>query len=169
MMRFGFVSTMASAPWGGSEMLWSSSAQKLAMEGHKVVAAVPKWPIRASAVDRLKAEFGIDVWEYGVTQSFVRRILHKLVSGSASAFLQRNMALWLKQTKPDLLCISSGNATEGFDWMQVAHKEAVPYVVIAQAHAEFLWPADDEIDVHRKLYAAAQRSFFVSQGNLSLF
>jgi glycosyltransferase involved in cell wall biosynthesis len=168
-MRFGFVSTLASNPWGGSEMLWSSSAQTLAMSGHEVFAAVPKWPSRAPAVNRLQAEFGIDVWEYAITQSFVKRILGKLSARSPATFSINNMVSWLRRTKPDLLCISSGNAVDGSDWMKLAHNEGVPYVHIAQAHVEFLWPADNEIDVLRELYRAAQRCFFVSRGNLSLF
>ena len=38
-----FVSTMISAPWGGSEELWKKAAAKLKQEGHHVFVNVKEW------------------------------------------------------------------------------------------------------------------------------
>jgi glycosyltransferase involved in cell wall biosynthesis len=75
---------------------------------------------------------------------------------------------WLRSVRPDILCISSGNATEGTSWMQIAVEEQIPFAAIAQAHVEFLWPSDDEADSLISLFNSARKCFFVSHGNLRL-
>ena len=39
-MRFAFVSTMVDWAWGGSEELWSQTAEQLNRAGHDVVVSV---------------------------------------------------------------------------------------------------------------------------------
>jgi glycosyltransferase involved in cell wall biosynthesis len=75
---------------------------------------------------------------------------------------------WLRGVRPDILCISSGNAIEGVSWMRIAVEEQIPFVAIAQAHVEFLWPGDDEADSLIPLFNSARTCFFVSHGNLRL-
>lgn len=167
-MKFAFVSTMTSVPWGGSEMLWSESAKHLAIMGHQVYVSVPKWPKQPKPIHDLKADFGIQVWERSQKTSFLRRGLHRLFttkeSGKSFAIEKR----WLKRIQPDLVCISSGNATEGLSWMEMTESLKIPYVSVAQAHVEYLWPLDEHLDKIRYLFDKAERCFFVSRGNLQL-
>jgi glycosyltransferase involved in cell wall biosynthesis len=160
---------MASVPWGGSELLWSGAAERLAAMGHEVHASVPAWPKRPNPVARLHDEFGICLWERPRARSLPRRLLNRARrivtrTGDFDEDLQ-----WLRRVKPRLLCISSGNATEGVSWMRLAKCAEVPYAIVAQAHAEFLWPDDAAADELRQLFSAARRCFFVSRANLSQF
>jgi glycosyltransferase involved in cell wall biosynthesis len=52
--------------------------------------------------------------------------------------------------------------------MRIAVEERIPFVTIAHAHVEFLWPADDEADSLISLFNSARKCFFVSHGNLRL-
>jgi glycosyltransferase involved in cell wall biosynthesis len=52
--------------------------------------------------------------------------------------------------------------------MRIAVEEQFPFVTIAQAHLEFVWPADDEADSLISLFTSARKCFFVSHRNLWL-
>ena len=52
-MRFAFISTMLTAPWGGSEELWSQTAVQLSRAGHDVQASVGYWPRLSDKVTAL--------------------------------------------------------------------------------------------------------------------
>lgn len=168
-MKFAFVSTMASVPWGGSEMLWSEAAQHLAAMGNQVYASVPEWPQTPKKISELQAIFGIHVWERSHKTSILRRGLKRVMEANGQKNVYTSGNHWLKRVKPDLICISSGNATEGLPWMKVAESLSIPYVFIAQAHAEFLWPSDEYLDQFRHLFDKAEKCFFVSSKNLQLF
>lgn len=167
-MKFAFISTMASVPWGGSEMLWSEAAQHLADMGHQVYASVPKWPQTPKKISELQAFFGIHTWERSGRTSILRRGLKRVLEAKGKKNIFTPEKHWLKRIKPDLICISSGNATEGLPWMEVAESLSIPYVFIAQAHVEFLWPSDEYLEQFRYLFDKAEKCFFVSCKNLQL-
>ena len=48
--------------------------------------------------------------------------------------------------------------------MRMAVEEQIPFVTIAQAQVEFLWPGDDEADSLISLFNSARKCFFVSHG-----
>ncbi|MFL6618809.1 MAG: glycosyltransferase family 4 protein [Povalibacter sp.] len=53
-MRIAFLTTMATAPWGGSEALWASTALRALDKGHEVFASVYEWPTIPGPVTELK-------------------------------------------------------------------------------------------------------------------
>jgi len=160
---------MASVPWGGSEVLWHSACRHLAGQGEQVCVAYPKWPTLPKQLKSLKEDFGIDVFEHGGSRSLAQRMALKIRGKTGAPVFMDRERKWLRSNAPDLLCISSGNATEGVSWMRLAAEEQVPFVTIAQAHVEFLWPDDDSADSLIRLFNAALRCYFVSHGNLNLF
>lgn len=167
-MKFAFVSTMASVPWGGSEVLWHAACRHLAGQGTQVSVAYPKWQTLPKPLQALKDDFGIDVFDHGGSQSLLQRIALKIKEKTGSRTFMDREREWLRSISPDVLCISSGNATEGASWMQLAVDERIPFVTIAQAHVEFLWPNDDAADSLIRLFNAALKCYFVSRGNLGL-
>jgi len=167
-MKFAFVSTMVGAPWGGSEVLWSSTCRQLASDGHKVAVAYPKRPILPKTLQEIEKDFSLKVLECSNQLSLTQKIAN-VVRRKLNTYLpMKKERDWLKNFSPDLLCISSGNATEGAAWMKLAVEENINYVTIAQAHAEFLWPSDQDAVTLAGLFSQAKRCFFVSHGNLSL-
>lgn len=167
-MKFAFVSTMASVPWGGSEVLWSKTCCHLASRGHNVAIAYPKWPIPPKPLQDIERELSLKIFELNNCQTFSEKITD-VVRKKLNAYLpMRREREWLKSFGPDLLCISSGNATEGAAWMKLAVEEKIDYVTIAQAHVEFLWPSDRDAEKLVELFSQARRCYFVSYGNLKL-
>jgi len=167
-MKFAFVSTMAGVPWGGSEVLWSSTCRHLASDGHKVAIAYPKWPIPPKPLQDIEKDLSLKIFALNRHRTFSEEITD-VVRKKFNAYLpMKREREWLKNFGPDLLCISSGNATEGAAWMKLAVEEKIDYVAIAQAHAEFLWPSDRDAETLVELFRKARRCFFVSRGNLKL-
>ncbi len=160
---------MASVPWGGSEVLWHSACRHLASHGRQVAVAYPRWPSLPKPLQSLKDDFAIDIFEHGGGRSLAQRIVVKIKEKTGSRTFMDCERKWLRSISPTVLCISSGNATEGASWMQLAVEERIRFVTIAQAHVEFLWPDDDAADSLNRLFNKALRCYFVSRGNLALF
>ena len=54
-MKIGFISTMEGCPWGGSELLWSQTADRMARAGFEVGVCVRHWPETPKHVQHLAA------------------------------------------------------------------------------------------------------------------
>jgi glycosyltransferase involved in cell wall biosynthesis len=168
-MRILFISSMAGHAWGGSEILWSSTACRLFESGHSVFASVTKWPERPTQIQKI-ADKGIDIQEHywqpaPLTERILARISKRFPrrSGLDSAW-QRIM-----EFNPNLVCVSHGATMCGVDWMLKCLKSSIPYVSIAQANLEQSWPSDQSLKEVRQAYSGAEKTFFVSRGNLELF
>jgi glycosyltransferase involved in cell wall biosynthesis len=75
---------------------------------------------------------------------------------------------WLRKVRPVLLSLSNGNAFQGLEWMEAAMAEKIPFVTIAQAHADFLSPSDSRADRLIEAFSAAQANYFVARANQEL-
>ncbi|AUB83466.1 glycosyltransferase family 4 protein [Candidatus Thiodictyon syntrophicum] len=167
-MKIAFVSTMAGNPWGGSEVLWSEACRKVASRGHQVFVAYQQWPMLPAQVQALATDFGIDVFQIGQRHTLLQRIARVLLQQIRIKPRINREREWLRQARPDLLCISNGGTFQGAPWMETAITEGVPFVWIAQANTEILWASDREAEMWIALLRAARRCYFVSHGNLEL-
>ena len=163
---FGFVSSMNSLPWGGSEVLWYEAAELITLQGHSVTLCTPPWPQLAAPLAKAKAEWGAQHYFDPSVQPphLLRRIARRFRRRSAECSKRQ----WLRQVRPVLLCLSNGNAYQGLEWMEAAMEENVPFVTIAQAHADFLSPADAVADRLIKAFSAARANYFVARANQEL-
>jgi glycosyltransferase involved in cell wall biosynthesis len=166
MSTIAFVSSMNSVPWGGSEVLWYEAAELLAQQGHAVTLCTTLWPKLAAPLAKAKAE-------WGVQHSFNPRNRHRpLLQRIANRFRRHTAECskrqWLRQVRPVLVCLSNGNAYQGLEWMEAAMAENIPFVTIAQAHADFLAPTDTKADRLIKAFAAAEANYFVARANKDL-
>jgi glycosyltransferase involved in cell wall biosynthesis len=75
---------------------------------------------------------------------------------------------WLAVHRPELVCVSGGNFSDGLQWMELVVAMGLPLVIVVQANAEFLWPADVVAERLRAVYAGARRVCCVSRRNLEL-
>jgi len=58
-MKIAFITTMATAPWGGSEALWAATASQAIDAGHQIFVSVYDWPELPPAVKDLQARGAI--------------------------------------------------------------------------------------------------------------
>jgi glycosyltransferase involved in cell wall biosynthesis len=160
---------MSGYGWGGSENLWAQTAKRLAGEGHQVYASVVRCGGPRPELAKLRAS-GVTVSER--PQSLVpiwAKVAQKLGLTLSQKVLRSGPRRWLAAIRPDLVCVSNGDVAYGTDWLRDCQALGIGCVNVAQANHEQYWPADDLADELRRVFMAAQRCFFVSEGNLRLF
>jgi glycosyltransferase involved in cell wall biosynthesis len=161
-MRFAFISTMADWPWGGSEELWSQTAVQLKRTGHDVQASVVYRP-RLSDKITVLAKQGIRIETYpSYRAAMARRIWYKLTLRSWRSYGR------VKRFKPDLVIISQGHNSGGFNWAKICHQASIPYVLIVHSNSERWWFEDREVEEATASYKFAKNVFCVSRSNLNL-
>lgn len=162
-MRFAFISTMQGWPWGGSEELWSQAATELKRAGHDLQVSVAYHrPPRSQKVSALATQ-GIRLEIHPSYQvGRAGRIWNKISLGYRRSYAR------LKRFNPDLVIISQGHNSGGFEWARVCREAAIPYVIIVQCNSELWWFDERELDQAVASYANASKIFCVSQSNLDL-
>ncbi|HYO24715.1 MAG TPA: glycosyltransferase family 4 protein [Lacipirellulaceae bacterium] len=159
-MTIGVFSTMTGMHWGGSEELWSRTAQVLASGGHRVCINYQRRKQPVVQLDRL-AELGVEVHlrsrqRYGRT---VRRLLQRLRVGEVA--LRR----WLLRTAPDLVLVSIGYHTDDLLIAAVCRELGIPYALLLQAASPYEFLESTRWEAHRDAYQGAARCYFVSAQN----
>lgn len=171
--RIAFVSAMDSAPWGGSEELWSQAAKILLNQGHSILACVKMWSPRPPQVRALAdARATVVERDCGVRPlplRVIRGIKRRLKGTSEADRAGVESCRRIQNFRPDLVCISQGSNTDGLDWMLWCRKEKIPYVSVMQANAEHLWPCDGHAEELALAHKQALATYFVSEANLRLF
>jgi glycosyltransferase involved in cell wall biosynthesis len=160
-----FISTMESAPWGGSEELWSQAASRLRQEGHHVMASVAWRPRPSPKLLALQAQgIGLFVqprptarWPVKLWRTAKRRL-----------GCNRSEFQWLRRQKADLAVVSQGCNWDGLEWMSFCSRLNVPFMAIVQCNSEIWWPNDERRREMAQAYRAAKKVFCVSRHNLEL-
>lgn len=167
-MHIKFLSTMVWAPWGGSEVLWSQAAQRLAARGVQVSASVQGWPQTPEAVQRLR-EHGVEVWERRTRRpGRWQRLRWKLGLQRYTDLSESSVQDWLREGQPDLVCFSDGAVAYLPRYRRYCAEAGLPYVNLAQSNSEEFWPVDAEADEQAAVLHQARRCFFVSESNRRL-
>jgi glycosyltransferase involved in cell wall biosynthesis len=119
------------------------------------------WPRLSDKVTVL-AQHGIRLETHSSHQAGqARRIWNKLSLSSRRSYGR------LKRFNPDLVVISQGHNSGGFDWAKVCREAAIPYVIIVHCNSE-LWWFHEQVGEAVASYNAARRIFCVSRSNLDL-
>jgi glycosyltransferase involved in cell wall biosynthesis len=160
--KFLFIVANEGAKWGGSEILWSSAAEKLVRNGHEVRVSVKNWGEAVPQIEHLRAA-GCDIF-HRRPFSFMSRQVRKIFP------LPEYPHLHLRSVGKDvdLVVISQGMNADGLLWMEAARELGFKYVVIAQGAAERWWPEDDTSERLARGYEQALTAYFVSEGNVEL-
>lgn len=160
--KYLFIAAMEGFPWGGSELLWSETAEKLATRGNEVRVSVKDWGGPLPQVERLRRA-GCQI-SYRRSEGFLARQVRKILPRPGLAPLHiRSIG-----EEVDLVVISQGANTDGLHWMEAAHSAGLKYAVVSHGAAEQFWPDDDKADRLVRAYDNALAAYFVSQGNIDL-
>lgn len=171
-MRIAFISGNRSS-WGGSEVLWSQAALRLRAMRHDVMASVHGLPATPRQIAELR---DADIIVRERRMNFGRRserLRHLLVSKAQKSPLVEPLPSQdrrdLEKFRPDLVCLSQGGTACALEWMEYCLTARIPYIVVSQANAEWLWPQDAQAERLSRAHAGALVTCFVSQRNLILF
>jgi len=165
--RIAFVTTMAGAPWGGSEELWHGTAKRMRAAGHLVGISAFEWPEIPRQVREL-ADAGCDLDLRPLRKNVIGRLLERRFQKSTGIGIPEASAKWLQAMRPDLVLISQGFPLEGIGWMLACKKLGIRYASVIQAASEIWWPEDEILSDFNAAYAGAAGLFFVSKSNLGM-
>ena len=162
MRKIAFIASNEWLPWGGSEVCWSSAAEKFARRGAQVRVSVKAWEKPVEQVGYLTSA-GCQVY-YRRNPSFLYRIGRR--------FSLRPEYVWnhvrTVGADADLIVVSQGNNMDGLLWMEAARSHGFKYAVISQSAAECWWPDDEIVERLAACHEDACATYFVSAANLAL-
>lgn len=157
-----FISLMEGFPWGGSEELWSRTANVLLDKGVAVQINVKYWPQQVEHIAKL-VEKGASPY-YRNIRSFESRIKTRLKR------VYDHPHFWnhISKDKVALVCISCGDTYDIAGkpaLLQKLKQENIPYIIISQFHEENA-PLDDyRRSVIADVFHSARKLVFVSRRN----
>lgn len=159
---FLFIAANEGNSWGGSEFLWSSTAEKLVRSGNQVRISVKDWGRPIPQVERLRSA-GCQIFYRRVPPPF-SRLIHKVIAhGGYDSEHVGSIGRGV-----DLAVVSQGANIDGLPWMEAAGANGLRYVVVSNGAAEYWWPEDNTAERLAKSYENAICAYFVSQGNTDL-
>ena len=161
-----FIVSSIEEDWGGSETLWFASIAYLLEQGVKVMVLKEK-------INRFHPKF-IHLSSLGVLLAD----LINAVPGKKKEELDyanntfenkiANYCIQLEVFKPDLVLINQGINFDGLFYGLFAHKQQIPYCVIAHKAVEFFWPAGPDRTAQKEVFNFSKRNFFVSDHNINI-
>ena len=165
-MKFAFISTMTTVPWGGSETLWHGTALNLRAQGHSVHALRRRFdPVPSPVVALVKAGIGVSYPQSGT--SLLNRLVNRIAPKSLRRTRQNPAANWLESIEPSGVFISCGSLLDDLSGLVHLTDSTLPFAIVIHAAAPEIWPPDHAITDAVKLLSAARCVFFVSQHNCS--
>jgi glycosyltransferase involved in cell wall biosynthesis len=163
MAKYLFIAANEGPSWGGSEMLWTYAAEKLARGGNEVRISVPAIHAAAAQLDQVKSA-GCLMFYRRMFTPFVYRVGRRVFP--LLEYNRRHVRSVAKNV--DLIVISQGGNTDGLPWMRDARFAGRPYAVIAQGATPHSWPDDNVSQNLADSYENANGAYFVSQAILDL-
>jgi glycosyltransferase involved in cell wall biosynthesis len=169
-MRFAFISTISSYPWGGADTLWTNAAETACARGDRVFIFVSATVAAHPRLVALKNRGAEVVLHDPPTRppSLGFRLLRKLgltrppITGFISA---------LQLFQPDLVIFSQGSTYDlvGLPYLMTwLRTRGVKYRIIVNWQEEHPQLGKAAIDYIRKTFAAADSINFVSTRNLAV-
>jgi glycosyltransferase involved in cell wall biosynthesis len=162
MRKYLFIAANEWSNWGGSELLWSQAAERLARRGMEVRVSVPDFGRAIKEVEALRSA-GCQIL-YRRVASLLYRIGRKVFP--LPEYLSTHVRSAGKGV--DLVVVSQGSNIDGLPWMEAARSAGYKYAVIAEGGTELFWPDDDRAERLAVCYEGASCAYFVSQANLDL-
>jgi glycosyltransferase involved in cell wall biosynthesis len=164
--RVIFVTAPNSDPWSGAEELWARAAVDLASRGYPISASVTAFsPLHPRTLD-LRAR-GVDLWLRPSWYSLREHPWRWFRSRSVGPTVYEVERL-LNARAAALVVFSEGNALPPVAMLESCAARRLSFVTIMQANKEAVWYSDAVARRYRVALAAAQRCFFVSEGNRRL-
>lgn len=166
-MRIAICSTLSTAPWGGSEELWSHAAAALLRQGHAVSIHYPYQSPPTSPLARL-IEQGAAIY----TAPAPRR--KPVLRGSIGRWLGNDdwnrepIDRWIDEFQPDLMLASLSFHLDGVAFTETFRRRGIPYGLLVQAASTNCFLQGCYSEPYREAFSHAAACYFVSEQNLEL-
>ncbi len=158
--------------WGGSEELWSQTAEFLAKRGYKIhifKLSIDFAHPRIKSLLNLGCEI-TDLNEY--LPNILRRVWNRFLPFNSHRtlpfYIKRVLAKSIRRLEPELIIISQGVNFDGLPFLELCPLDKFPYVTISQKAIKYLYPNDWARDEMKDIWRNAKKNYFVSQDNLQI-
>ncbi len=162
MRTYLFIAANEGAKWGGSEILWSSAAERLVRCGNEVRVSVKDWGETIPQIEHLRS-VGCEV-VYRRAPAILARLARRVLP--LADYSRKHVRAVGRDV--DLVVISQGANSDGLTWIEAVGAAGFKYAIVAQAAAEQWWPEDEVAERLAVGYEGARRAYFVSQANVNL-
>jgi L-malate glycosyltransferase len=160
-MKIAFISLMGGQPWGGSEVLWSKTAELALEQGHKVFVSVYRFPEIPIPIAKLKEKGAFIHFRerYNPNQSIFKKLNNYLKKSGVYR------KLW--DFKPDHILISQGNnfdlVVHHYRLFEEIKQNNIPYSIICHSHSQYGFiPGKNIYPRGKEVFLKAKNIFFVS-------
>lgn len=165
MRKYLFIMAQEGYPWGGSEPLWSSAAERLVHAGNEVRVSVKDWGRPVRQIEHLR-RLGCKIFlrdEYRIPPFLTRQVRRIFPAPE-----YKPAHLCKAGAGVNLVVISQGANFEGLEWMEAARMQGHKYAPISLSAVVYWWPNDDNAARLKQAYEGACATYFVSQANVEL-
>ncbi|MEH2146750.1 glycosyltransferase [Nostoc sp.] len=173
-MKIAIISTMAGSPWGGSEYLWASIAEKALNEGHEVFISICDWSISHTTVKKLK-DLGACLLprpRFFKPLYFLKTVINCVAKPSTKQLLSQLLNYPTVFTcKPDVICISQGGSYDVAHILglrQLLRYSGIPYSIICQFNSDSSLLSQVKRKSIYQFFKNAKFVAFVSEQNYKL-
>jgi glycosyltransferase involved in cell wall biosynthesis len=149
--------------WGGSEILWSQTAERLARAGDSVVVSIQGLGKPREPLDRIKAAGG-DVHFRANKRSLPAALIGKIIR--PPSLVEEHVRKLAKGVDLAVVCYSS--FLEVLPWLDAVRSLGLKYTIIVQGANTSFWPDDSVAERLAAGFEGAVRPFFVSQATMDL-
>ena len=167
-MRIAFISTMAGTSWGGSEVLWSSTAKRALEEGHSVFFSTTKWPQRPDGLSQLINGGAASYFRQPYKKNIATRLRIKAtnLAHRFSAEISR-----VVRFRPDVILLSQGAAYDiGTEkaFVDLFLHTSIPFFVVCHSYDEKKTVSPLVRSRLQKVYSRARQVLAVSKGQAAV-
>jgi glycosyltransferase involved in cell wall biosynthesis len=164
-MHIAYISTLLTAPWGGSEELWYQSAMIALEKGHQVSVFIREWPLLPEKLRILQKSGGVII-----TRSKQSSLIIRTLKKSCVDSIYFNSFYALLRIKPDCVIVTDGSTyytanNADLSEILINHFEK-RYCIICQANAPHHLPIDRKHALN--VFKKALKVVFVSNQNRDL-
>jgi glycosyltransferase involved in cell wall biosynthesis len=159
-----FISTLAGGWFGGSEELWTRTADLLAKQGVAVAASFQGW---TTPLDRRISDLsrvGVDLRPRPAKPSLLG-LARRYMTGKAQVTVDIEQSLG--NFTPSLVVISDGGAFPPIDLVEMCVARGWPFAIVGHGNFGY-WPPDELAARYRRAFSLARQCFFVSEANRAL-
>lgn len=164
MRKYLFVMGMEGVPWGGSELLWSSAAEKLARRGNEVRVSAKDWSEPVPQIEKLRAASCRIFLRDDRLPPFFTRQMRRLSRAPDYRLTHVRTA----GEGVDLVVISQGANDDALVLIEAVRDAGYKYAIVSQSAMAHAWPSDDFAARLGKVYDQAAAAYFVSRANVEL-
>jgi L-malate glycosyltransferase len=171
--KIAFITTMSGYPWGGSEYLWSITAEHALSEGFDTFVSLYDWSLTHPQIMKLQSKGAhlLPRVRFPKPPSVLRRIINKSSKYLANSSKPNAPYQPIFDLKPDAICISQGSSYDIAyipDLEKLLRETTIPFSIVCQFNSDNHSPNYKIRSTVKEIFRKAIAIFFVSEQNLKL-